>query len=74
MFFRKTANYSFPVDASSVVVYNSNWVTLKNLEPGRRYEISVTAFTSKGDGPRSDSYFVITGWCEMKWFQLYDHN
>ena len=37
------------------------WVTLHNLEPGRRYEIYVTGFTSKGDGPRSDGYFVITG-------------
>ncbi|XP_015751521.1 PREDICTED: uncharacterized protein LOC107331445 [Acropora digitifera] len=60
VFFKKTANYSFPVDASSMVVYNSNWVTLNNLEPGQRYEITVTAFTSKGDGPQSDSYSVIT--------------
>ena len=74
VFFRKTANYSSPIDASSVVVYNSNWVTLKNLDPGQRYEISVTAFTSKGDGPLSDIYSVITGSCEMKWLQLYDHN
>ena len=74
VFLRKTANYSFPLDASSVVLYNSNWATLKNLDPGQRYEISVTAFTSKGDGPRSDSYSVTTGWCEMKWLQLYDHN
>ncbi|XP_074619287.1 uncharacterized protein LOC141878299 isoform X2 [Acropora palmata] len=60
VFFRKMANYSFPVDANSVVVYNSNWATLKNLDPGQLYEISVTAFTSKGDGPRSDSYSVTT--------------
>ena len=73
VFFRKAASSSFHVDVSSVVVYNSNWVTLKNLEPGQRYEISVTAFTSKGDGPRSDSYSVVTGSCEMNWLQLYDH-
>ena len=66
VFFRKTANYSFPVVGSSVVVYNSNRVTLKNLEPGQRYEISVTAFTSKGDGPRSDSYSFITGSSKIK--------
>ena len=70
VFFNKTANYSFPVDASSMVVYNSTWVTLNNLEPGQRYEITVTAFTSKGDGPQSDSYSVTTGSCEMKWLQL----
>ena len=61
VFYRKTANYSFPANASSVAVYNFTWVTLNNLEPGQRYEISVTAFTSKGDGPRSVRYSVVTG-------------
>ena len=61
VFFRKAANYSFPDVASSVAVYNSTRVTLNNLEPGEPYEISVTAFTSKGDGPRSVGYFVTTG-------------
>ena len=74
VFFRKTANYSFPVDATSVAVYNSDWVTLNNLEPGQPYEIYVTAFTSQGDGPRSTGYSVITGSCEIKWSQFYDHN
>ena len=44
-----------------MVVHNSSWVTLHNLEPGQRYEIYVTEFTSKGDGPRSYGYFEITG-------------
>lgn len=61
MFFRKAGYYSFSVDARSIVVHNSSWVTLHNLEPGQRYEIYVTGFTSKGDGPRSNGYFVITG-------------
>ena len=74
VFFRKTANYPFLVDASSVAVYNSTWVTLNNLEPGQRYEISANAFTSKGDGPRSVGYSVITGSCVMKWLQLNDHD
>ena len=60
VFFRKTASYLFPVTLS-VVVHNFTWVTLHNLEPGQRYEIYLSAFTSKGDGPRSDGYFVITG-------------
>ena len=55
-------------------MYNTTWVTLNNLEPGQRYEISVTAFTSKGAGPRSVGYSVITGSCEIKWLELYDHN
>ena len=61
VFFRKAVKYSFPVNASSVAVYNSTCVTLNNLEPRQPYEISVTAFTSKGDGPRSAGYFVTTG-------------
>ena len=61
VFFQKAGNHSFPVDARSVAVYNSTWVTLNNLEPVQPYEIYVTAFTSKGDGPRSVGYFVITG-------------
>ena len=60
VFFRKTASYLFPV-TRSVVVHNFTSVTLHNLEPGQRYEIYLSAFTSKGDGPRSDGYFVITG-------------
>ncbi|XP_015762664.1 PREDICTED: uncharacterized protein LOC107341715 isoform X3 [Acropora digitifera] len=60
VFFRKAGYYSFSVDARSIVVHNSSWVTLHNLEPGQRYEIYVTGFTSKGDGPRSNGYFVIT--------------
>ncbi|XP_015774187.1 PREDICTED: uncharacterized protein LOC107352362 [Acropora digitifera] len=60
VYFRKTAKYPFPVVASSVAVYNSSWVTLNNLQPGQRYEIYVTGFTSKGNGPRSYGYFVIT--------------
>ena len=74
VFFRKAANYPFPVDAGSVTVYNSSWVTLNYLEPGQRYEISVSAFTSKGDGPRSVGYSVITGSCDMKRLQLYNHD
>ena len=65
VFFRKPGKYSFPVHVSSVAVYNSTWVILKNLEPRQRYQISVAAFTSKGDGPRSVHYSVLTGSCEI---------
>ena len=44
-----------------MAVYNSSRVTLNNLEPGQPYEVTVSAFTSKGDGPRSTDYFVTTG-------------
>ena len=74
VFLRKAANNLFPVDARNMAEYNSTWVTLKNLEPGKRYKIYVTAFTAKGDGPRSVGYSVITGLCEIKWLELYGHN
>ena len=44
-----------------MAVYNSSRVTLNNLEPGQPYEVTVSAFTSKGDGPRSTDYFVTAG-------------
>ena len=35
--------------------------TLKNLKPGQRYGVRVAAFTSKGVGPSTYSYYVTTG-------------
>ncbi|XP_068681521.1 MAM and LDL-receptor class A domain-containing protein 2-like isoform X3 [Montipora foliosa] len=60
VFFQKASNTSFPVDESSVTVSNSTWVTLRTLDPGQRYKVYVSAFTSKGDGPRSSEHFVTT--------------
>ncbi|XP_068684172.1 MAM and fibronectin type III domain-containing protein 1-like [Montipora foliosa] len=60
VFFQKASNASFPVDEGSVTVSNSTWVILKTLDPGQRYKIYVSAFTSKGDGPRSRDHFVTT--------------
>ena len=34
---------------------------LKDLKPGRRYGVRVAAFTSKGVGPWSYSYYATTG-------------
>ena len=60
-----SAYYSYPVqrNGSSLIVSNPNTtlVTLTGLSPGQRYDISVSAFTSKGEGPRSNRYYVTTG-------------
>ena len=73
VFFRKTANSPFPVDVSSVAVYNTSWVTLNNLEPGQPYEVNVSAFTSKGDGPRSTHYIVTTGKSDTSMQSFFSH-
>ena len=35
--------------------------TLKDLKAGHQYQVAVTAFTSKGEGPWSDFNYVTTG-------------
>jgi len=35
--------------------------TLKELKPAQQYQVAVTAFTSKGEGPLSDFNYVTTG-------------
>ena len=37
--------------------------TLKDLKQGHRYRVRVAAFTSKGVGPLSYSYYATTGMC-----------
>lgn len=65
VYFQKTSYYSYSVssNASSVNVTNPNatGVILTELNPGQRYRIYVSAFTSKGEGPRSYGYYVTTG-------------
>ena len=73
VFFRKAGNHPFPVDARSVAVYNSTWVTLNDLEPRQSYEVTVSAFTSKGDGPRSAHYIVTTGTSDTSMQSFFSH-
>ena len=63
--FYQFANYYLLPNASVVTINSPNTtrVTLTGLYPGQRYIIYVTAFTSKGEGPRSSYYSIKTGTC-----------
>ena len=37
------------------------WALITGLGPAQRYGVSVAAYTSKGEGPRSSFYYVTTG-------------
>jgi len=45
------------------VTTNSTSVTMTGLKPGQRYYTYISAFTSKGVGPRSYFYYITTGRC-----------
>ena len=60
--FQETAYY--PVSSNTInisVTTNSTSVTLTGLRPGRRYYTYISAFTSKGVGPRSYFYYITSG-------------
>ena len=40
---------------------SSSYFTLKDLKPALQYQVTVTAFTSKGVGPLSDFNYITTG-------------
>lgn len=66
VYFQKTAhNYLDPVASKAwrVKVTNPNTtrVTFSGLKPAQLYDIDVTAFTSKGEGPRTFRTSVKTG-------------
>ena len=65
VYFRRTAYFSLPGqnNASILNVDNPNVtrVSLTELSPGQRYDIYVSAYTSKGEGPHSSRYYVKTG-------------
>ena len=37
------------------------WALITGLGPAQRYDVSVAAYTSKGEGPRSSLRYVTTG-------------
>ena len=63
VYFRRSAYYVNPFNTSGVVTTSPNvtWVLITGLGPAQRYDVSVAAFTSKGEGPRPSSYYVTTG-------------
>lgn len=50
---------------------SSSYFTLKDLKPAHQYQVAVTAFTSKGEGPWSDFIYVTTGMFLRNCFCLY---
>ena len=63
VFFRRSAYYPNPFNTSGVVISSPNvtWALITGLGPAQRYDVSVAAFTPKGEGPRSSLYYVTTG-------------
>ena len=63
IYFRRSAYYLNPFNTSGVVTTSPNvtWVLITGLGPAQRYDVSVAAFTPKGEGPRSFLYYVTTG-------------
>ena len=52
-----------PFNTSSLVTSSPNmtWALITGLGPAQRYDVSVAAYTFKGEGPRSSFYYVTTG-------------
>ena len=50
---------------------SSSYFTLKYLKPAHQYQVAVTAFTSKGEGPWADFNHVTTGMFLHNCFCLY---
>ncbi|KAM7442458.1 Protein sidekick-1 [Porites harrisoni] len=62
IYFRRSAYYLNPFNTSGVVTSSPNvtWALITGLGPAQRYDVSVAAFTPKGEGPRSSLYYVTT--------------
>ena len=63
VYFRRSAYYPIPFNSSNFVTSSPNvtWSLITGLEPAQRYDVSVAAYTSKGEGPHSSFYYVTTG-------------
>ena len=62
VYFRSSAYFTIPFNTSSLVTSsNMTWALITGLGPAQRYGVSVAAYTSKGEGPRSSFYYVTTG-------------
>ena len=63
VYYREYNYYRYSYYAKSVNTSSANvtMVILRDLKQATRYQIAVTAFTSKGEGRRSSWYSVTTG-------------
>ena len=68
VYFRRSAYFPIPFNTSSLVTSSPNmtWALITGLGPAQRYDVSVAAYTSKGEGPHSSFYYVTTGKTEGK--------
>ena len=60
IFYRENQDDS-PYGRLFVLGQSSSYLTLKDLKPAHQYQVAVTAFTSKGEGPWSTFNYVTTG-------------
>ena len=73
VYYREYNYYRYSYYAKSVNTSSANvtMVILRDLKQATRYQIAVTAFTSKGEGRRSSWYSVTTGNAFVsKWYWL----
>ena len=63
VYFRRSAYFPIPFNTSSLDTSSPNmtWALITGLGPAQRFDVSVAAYTSKGEGPRSYFYYVTTG-------------
>lgn len=67
VFFQNTVHYivSYPASSKAWIVNvtnpNTTHVTLTGLKPVQLYRIYVSAFTFKGEGPRTSYNYIKTG-------------
>ena len=61
IYYRETSYYWSTYQSVNTSGPYPTQVKLKDLKPGRQYGVRVAAFTSKGVGPWSYSYYATTG-------------
>ena len=63
VYYREYTSYYYLYYAKSVNTSSANvtMMILRDLKQATRYQIAVTAFTTKGEGRRSSWYLITTG-------------
>ena len=61
IYYRESDNWWSPYKTVNTSSPYPTQFVLKGLKPAERYRVAVAAFTSKGRGPMSYSYFGTTG-------------
>ena len=61
----KDTQYYYSQKAVNTSNPDESHVILAGIQTGKRYQISVAAFTSKGQGPRSSYIYITKGKCHL---------